>query len=103
MCAEVGSGGGMSWAWFLSFVTETLCPLIGRGDVVVMDNLDAHKVNGICEVIEVTGAAVKYLAAYSPDLNPIVNALSKVKLLLRRAARRMIPKLPSAILGCCVR
>ena len=98
LCAEVGSGGGMSGAWFLSFVTETLSPLIGPGDVVVMDNLASHKVKGVREAIEATGAAVMYLPAYSPDLNPIENAFSKVKHLLRRAARRTIEKLQSAIL-----
>ncbi len=97
LCAEVGTGGGMNGAWFLSFVTETLCPLIGAGDVVAMDNLAAHKVKGVREAIEATGATVRYLPAYSPDFNPIENAFSKVKHLLRKAARRTIPKLQSAI------
>ena len=88
----------MNGAWFLSFVTETLGPLIGPGDVVVMDNLASHKVKGVREAIEATGASVMYLPAYSPDLNPIENAFSKVKHLLRKAARRTIPKLQSAII-----
>ena len=76
-------------------------PFVGRssrGDVVVMDNLAAYKVKGVREAIEATRAAVMYLPAYSPDLNPVENAFSKVKHSLRRPPRRTIPKLQLAIL-----
>ena len=65
-----------------------LCPCLAPGDVVVMDNLSAHKVAGITEAIRAVGASVLYLPPYSPDLNPIEQAFSKLKALLRKAAAR---------------
>jgi hypothetical protein len=56
---------------FLAYVEHVLCPALKPGDVVVMDNLSSHKVNGVREWIEKTGAEVLYLPPYSPDLNPI--------------------------------
>ena len=68
---------------FLSYVTHTLVPALTPGDTVVMDNLAAHKVAGVRQVIEAAGAHLRYLPAYSPDLNPIENAFAKLKALCK--------------------
>ena len=67
------------------------------GDVVVLDNLSAHKVKGVREAIEAAGADLLYLPPYSPDLNPIELAFAKLKALLRAAASRTIEALWQAI------
>ena len=67
------------------------------GDVVVMDNLPAHKVAGVREAIEAAGARLLYLPPYSPDLNPIEQAFAKLKVLLRAAAERSVEGLWSTI------
>ena len=66
---------------------------LDRGNIVVMDNLPAHKVAGVVEAIEAVGASVLYLPSYSPDLNPIEQFFSKLKALLRKVAERTIPDL----------
>jgi transposase len=71
-------------AYVAQFLAPTLCP----GDVVVMDNLAAHKMTGIREAIAAVGASVLYLPPYSPDLNPIEQVFAKLKALLRKAATR---------------
>jgi transposase len=63
------------------------------GDIVVMDNLAAHKVAGVPEAIVAVGAKLFYLPQYSPDLNPIEKVFSKIKALLRKAAERTVPRL----------
>jgi transposase len=68
---------------FLAYVEQVLCPTLAAGDVVVMDNLGAHKVNGVDQLIQARGAEVLYLPPYSPDLNPIEKAWSKIKQFLR--------------------
>jgi hypothetical protein len=65
---------------FLAYLDEVLCPALSPGDVVVMDNLSAHKVQGVQQRIEAAGAEWLYLPPYSPDLNPIEKAWSKLKL-----------------------
>ena len=70
-----------------------IAPTLGRRDIVIMDNLPAHKVAGVIEAIEALGASVLYLPSYSPDLNPIEQFFSKLKALLRQAAERTIPNL----------
>ena len=80
--------GPMNGPAFLAYVEQFLAPTLRRGDVVVMDNLSAHKVAGVAEAIGATGASVLYLPPYSPDLNPIEQAFSKLKALLRRAEAR---------------
>jgi transposase len=82
---------------FRRFVIEALAPVLKPGDVVVMDNLQAHKAVGIKEAIEATGARVMYLPAYSPDLSPIEPMWSKVKQTLRSIAARSVEALQSAI------
>lgn len=73
---------------FLAYVEQFLAPTLRPGDVVVMDNLSAHKVAGVTEAIRRVGASVLYLPPYSPDLNPIEQAFAKLKALLRGAAAR---------------
>lgn len=89
--------GPMDGDVFRAYVERVLVPELVPGDVVVMDNLPAHKVHGVREAIEAAGAALLYLPAYSPDFNPIEMAFSKFKAILRAAAARTIPDLWSAI------
>ena len=67
---------------------QVLVPELSPGDVVVMDNLAAHKVAGVREAIQAVGASVLYLPPYSPDLNPIEQLFAKLKAMLRSAAAR---------------
>jgi transposase len=78
---------------FRAYIGRCLAPTLRPGDIVVMDNLAAHKVAGIKDAIEATGARLLYLPPYSPDLNPIELAFAKLKALLRQAAERTIPAL----------
>jgi transposase len=87
----------MNGVIFLTYVREVLCPTLEPGDIVVMDNLSAHKVAGVKEAIEATGASLMLLPPYSPDLNPIEPMFAKLKNLLRKAAKRTIPGLWDAI------
>lgn len=80
--------GPMNGPTFLSYVQQQLAPTLRPDDVVVMDNLSAHKVAGVREAIEAVGASVAYLPPYSPDLNPIELVFAKLKWLLRSAAER---------------
>ena len=82
---------------FLAYLDHVLCPKLQPGDVVVMDNLSSHKVKGVRERIEATGAELLYLPPYSPDLNPIEKAWSKLKQLLRSAKARTPEALDQAI------
>ena len=75
---------------FLEYVRSVLCPTLTPGDIVILDNLGSHKVDGVQEAILETKATVLYLPPYSPDLNPIEKLFSKLKSLLRRAARRSV-------------
>src|ERR1700710_1792803 len=85
--------GPMDGDVFRAYVQQNLVPELGKGDVVVMDNLPAHKVSGIRAAIEAAGATLLYLPAYSPDFNPIEMEFSKFKALLRKAAARSISDL----------
>jgi transposase len=82
---------------FLAYVEHILCPALKPGDVVVMDNLSSHKIKGVRQRIEKVGAEVLYLPPYSPDLNPIEKAWSKLKQLLRCAKARTSQALEQAI------
>ena len=82
---------------FLAYVEHVLCPALRPGDVVVMDNLSAHKVEGVGEMIEAAGAELLYLPPYSPDLNPIEKAWSKIKQILRTIKARSNETLDQAI------
>jgi transposase len=78
---------------FLAYVEQVLIPSLTTGDVVIMDNLPAHKVTGVREAIEAAGASLVYLPPYSPDLNPIKMAFSKFKAYMRAAAARTLDSL----------
>jgi len=80
--------GPMTGAAFRAYVEQALVPALKPGDVVVMDNLAAHKVAGIEEAIALAGASLLYLPPYSPDLNPIEQLIAQLKALLRKAAAR---------------
>jgi transposase len=89
--------GPMNGAIFLAYIEQFLAPTLKPGDIVIMDNLPAHKVTGVRQAIEAVGARLLYLPPYSPDLNPIEMMFSKLKALLRKAAERTITDLWSAI------
>ena len=81
-------------AWDESCLTfKTSAPTLRKGDIVFADNLPAHKVAGVPEVIEAAGATFRLLPAYSPDLNPIEQAFSKLKAALRKGAARTVTRL----------
>ena len=82
---------------FVSFVEHELVPVLTKGKVVVLDNLAAHKSPRVAELIEACGAKVMYLPPYSPDFNPIEMAISKTKAMLRKLARRDVPRLQDGI------
>jgi transposase len=85
--------GPMNGELFLAYVEQFLAPTLAPGDIVVMDNLPAHKVKGVAEAIATRGAELRYLPPYSPDLNPIEQMFAKLKALLRKAAARSVDKL----------
>jgi transposase len=89
--------GSMTGEIFLAYVEQYLAPTLKRKDIVIMDNLSAHKVPGIREAIEAAGATLRYLPQYSPDLNPIEMLFSKLKAFLRKLAERTIPRLCRSI------
>mgnify|MGYP001560048205 CR=1 FL=1 len=82
---------------FLAYLEQVLCPQLQPGQVVVMDNLSAHKVRGVRELIAACGAELLYLPPYSPDLNPIEKAWFKLKQFLRAAKARSAEALDQAI------
>jgi len=82
---------------FHAYVREILVPTLQPGDIVVMDNLGAHKNERTLELIALAKAEVRFLPAYSPDLNPIEMMWSKLKALLRKAQARNHPDLLAAI------
>ncbi len=89
--------GPMDGDAFLAYVEKVLGPELASGDIVVMDNLPAHKIGGVRQAIEAAGASLLYLPPYSPDFNPIEQAFAKLKAILRKAAARTIPDLWDAI------
>jgi transposase len=82
--------GAINGPLFLAYVQQQLVPTLRRGDIVVMDNLAAHKVAGVRAAIERAGATVAYLPPYSPDFNPIELVFSKLKWLVRSIAPRTV-------------
>jgi len=82
---------------FRAYVREVLCPTLREGDIVIADNLSAHKVAGVQEAIAATGARLLYLPPYSPDLNPIERCWSKIKTFLRAAKARTREALDAAV------
>jgi transposase len=93
MTAPFVYDGAMNGQVFLAYIEQVLVPTLSPGDVVIMDNLPAHKAAGIRDAIEAAGASLLYLPPYSPDFTPIENAFSKLKALLRAKAERTIAAL----------
>jgi transposase len=89
--------GAMTGQAFLSYVEQVLAPILKPGDIVVLDNLPAHKPIAIRDAIEAAGAVMLFLPPYSPDFNPIEMAFSKIKALLKKAAARTVQDLWDAI------
>ena len=83
----------MTRAIFLEYLRQCLVPTLAPGDIVVMDNLPAHKGDAVRQIIEGAGAELRYLPPYSPDLNPIEQAIAKLKAHLRKAQERSIDAL----------
>jgi transposase len=97
MTAPMVLDGPMDGPAFLAWIEQMLAPTLTSGDIVVMDNLPAHKPDAVRTAIEAAGATLRYLPPYSPDLNPIEMAFSKFKALLKKAAARTIEDLWTAI------
>lgn len=89
--------GAMNAAAFLAYVEQVLVPTLEPGDIVVLDNLPAHKPPAIAKAIEAVGAVMLFLPPYSPDFNPIELAFAKIKALLKKAAARTVHGLWDAI------
>ena len=85
--------GAMDGPAFLAYVEQVLAPTLAKGDIVFMDNVRTHKIIGIAEALAAVGAKLRYLPAYSPDLNPIEMAFSKLKAALRKGAARTVEAL----------
>jgi transposase len=97
MTAPFVYDGAMNGNVFLAYVEQVLVPTLSPGDIVIMDNLPAHKAAGVRAAMEAAGASLLYLPPYSPDFNPIENAFSKLKALLRAKAERTISALWNAV------
>ena len=93
MTAPFVYDGPMNGVAFLAYVEQVLGPTLRTGDVVIMDNLPAHKLVAVRRAIERTGAELRFLPPYSPDFNPIENAFSKLKAMLRARAERSVEAL----------
>src|ERR1700704_1554561 len=97
MAAPMVVEGAMNAEMFLAYVEQCLAPTLRRGEIVMLDNVNLHKVAGVREAIEKVGATLRYLPKYSCDLNPIEMAFSKFKAFLRKVAERTLPRLRRAI------
>jgi transposase len=97
MTAPMVLDGAMHGAAFLAYVEQVLVPTLGPGDIVVMDNLPAHKPVAVRHAIEAAGAELRFLPPYSPDFNPIEMAFSKLKAFLKKIAARTVDELWDAI------
>jgi len=97
IAAPMTLNGAVDGLAFKVYVEQILCPTLSKGDIVVMDNLPAHKVSGIEQLIQAKGAKLIYLPPYSPDLNPIEKCWSKIKTHLRKAKARTRAELEKAL------
>lgn len=97
MVAPMVLDGPINGDWFEAYVRQVLVPDLGRGDVVIMDNLSSHKRASVREAIEAAGARLMFLPPYSPDFNPIEKAFARLKAMLRKAGERTVPALWSLI------
>lgn len=97
MTAPMVVDGAMTGEMFLAYIEQCVVPTLRRNDIVVMDNCRVHLGPGIRKAIEKSGATLRYLPKYSPDLNPIEMPYSKFKTFLRKLAARTVPRLTRAI------
>ena len=97
MTAPMVLDGAMHGAAFLAYVEQVLAPTLIPGDIVIMDNLPAHKPAAVRRAIEAAGSELRFLPPYSPDFNPIEMAFSKLKAFLKKTAVRTINDLWDAI------
>ena len=91
--APMVTEGPMDGEMFLAYTRRMLVPALREGDIVVLDNLSSHKVRGVELAVLAAGATLLYLPPYSPDRNPIEKFFSKLKTLLRKAAKRTVSAL----------
>jgi transposase len=89
--------GSVNGEIFLDWVEKYLCAELRPNDIVILDNLPAHKVDGVAEAIKAAKAKVRYLPPYSPDLNPIEQLFSKIKSMVRSEGKRTIETLWSSL------
>jgi transposase len=93
MTAPMLLDGPMTGEWFLAYTEQVLVPTLRPVDVVILDNLAAHKGTAVRLAVQVAGATLLFLPPYSRDFNPIENAFAKLKTLLRKAAARTVDHL----------
>lgn len=97
MTAPMVLDGPMTGDWFHAYAEQVLAPTLRPGDIVILDNLPAHRNLEARKAIEAKGAQLKFLPPYSPDFNPIENAFAKFKAFLRKEAARTVNDLWTAI------
>lgn len=93
LIAPMVTEGPMDGELFLAYIRRMLVPALRPGDIVILDNLSSHKLGGVERAVLAAGATLLYLPPYSPDLNPIEKFFSKLKTLLRKAAKRTVSAL----------
>jgi transposase len=91
--------GSMDGEVFTAYLEHVLCPELRPGDTLILDNLSTHKVSSVSRLLSACGARVRYLPPYSPDLNPMEQAIAKLKAHLRQAAARTLEELLVAVSG----
>ncbi|WP_373319645.1 transposase, partial [Gluconacetobacter johannae] len=91
--------GHMTGEWFAAYARQVLAPTLSPGDVVILENLPAHKGNEAREAVEAVGARLLFLPPYSPDFNPIENIFAEMKAWIRRVAPRTLDALQDAVRG----
>lgn len=96
MTAPMVLDGAMNGAASLVYVRRFVAPTLKPGDIVIQDNLPAHKPAAVREAIEATGAELRFPPPYSPDLNPIAMAFWRMKTILSEAAARTVERLDAA-------
>jgi transposase len=89
--------GPMDSEAFTAYLEHVLCPELRPGDTLILDNLSTHKIPGVSRLLSDCGARVRYLPPYSPDLNPMEQAIAKLKAHLRQAAARTVAELIGAV------
>jgi len=93
--------GAMNGETFRAYVEQFLAPTLRRGDIVFLDNVSVHYVDGVAEAIEARGAVPFHLPPYSPDFNPIEQLFSKLKALLRRMGTYAVERAPFTFASLC--